>query len=1247
MIPDFVNSILDQVTIMDVLYVSGKKSPFLIGRDRKSDLVIDDPYVSREHLKVSAVRSDVATVDILGTNGACIGSERKEKGSNCFIRAGDVITIGSHTIVWTGYQEVRDKAFMRGLVKLPVPDLTPVEIEGPPQRKVPEKPSVMIAAGPALTMAIPILLGAGRSVAILSSVFAAVWAAVNVLGRISKQKTEEKRRRTTYLAYLDECETGIRKRLSEISGSHRRMKPAVEGYFRGGGDAYILWNSRPEGSGISVRVGIGKVDAPLEIIIPKDRFTQVDDSLRALPALIRGKYEKIDHMPVIAALSTGSITGVLLGSDRDRKILASLILQMASAYSPDDLRIRISIERELMRYYMWAVILPHCSQSTDPLPGGIRVIITDEVQTAFEHVTDSAVLLIKRDPKDFPSGIMNVINKKGRDDISFDTVPPELAFSYAATLSRMWGQKDEDAAVPESVSFGELFGGRFSVADNYRNNNITRSIAAPIGIGEGGRRIILDLHEKAAGPHGLIAGTTGSGKSELLTTLILSFSAEFPSDKLAFFLIDYKGGGMSNLFKELPHVLGCISNLSRSESRRAMISLKSENIRRQRLFAEAGVNNINDYTRLYDEGKVAKPLPHVLVIVDEFAELKKEEPDFMDRLISISQVGRSLGIHLILATQKPSGVVDDKIRSNTAFRIALRLVDTSDSMDMLHRPDAARIDKCGRAYLQIGNADECVPFQSGYAMCSVADENIRPRIYTDLLLDEELKIEKECGRDGTTDHETWFDMAIKEIISADRDLVTKRCDKLWLPMLPGLIEDETAVAVFDDPYEQRYEPVRADIRKMGHIWICGRSGSGKSEYMYTILERISRESSVYVIDFGGGLLRDLACRPSCGGYIADNRPDEVIRMTGFICEELVRRRKSRNTKASPLILALDGYSDIAASADPEACEHLIRIMTMGKSTGIYICASSVSPPPAAMAKFIDTGFYLGSESAYTVADFLKCPARDVPAVPDTLGRGIGRLGEKILEFQAVKTRLTCGKSPPIGFTAARYPRIPETPELDDLLNDADKRHPGIPIGYELRSGKLFYIPTEGIRCVLIGGKQYCGRHTLLYNISITAAARGIDTQEAATYEELKSILTGSGKKTIITIESMTDLLDDFYKEHRTLDEEEEFASYFENPISKQKSCGDKKIMIGIIDNETAARHSGRKIYDSITKRMFGISFGGCLDENRIFDFSYLPYTTIQKSQKRGIATILRYDEKLFFGDVICPELINVDNSRSL
>lgn len=165
------------------------------------------------------------------------------------------------------------------------------------------------------------------------------------------------------------------------------------------------------------------------------------------------------------------------------------------------------------------------------------------------------------------------------------------------------------------------------------------------------------------------------------------------------------------MFDGLPHMAGQISNLSGNQIRRAMISIKSENLRRQRIFTENGVNNINLYTRLYKNKEAQEPVPHLFIIIDEFAELKKEEPDFMRELISVAQVGRSLGVHLILATQKPSGTVDDNIWSNSRFRLCLRVQDRQDSNDMLHKPDAAFITQTGRGYLQVGSDEIYELFQ--------------------------------------------------------------------------------------------------------------------------------------------------------------------------------------------------------------------------------------------------------------------------------------------------------------------------------------------------------------------------------------------------------------------------------------------------------------------------------------------------------------------------------------------------------
>ena len=225
----------------------------------------------------------------------------------------------------------------------------------------------------------------------------------------------------------------------------------------------------------------------------------------------------------------------------------------------------------------------------------------------------------------------------------------------------------------------------------------------------------MNLHEKAHGPHGLVAGTTGSGKSEIIQSYIISLAVNFHPYEVGFLLIDYKGGGMANLFKDLPHLMGTITNLDGAQSMRALASIKAELQKRQRLFGEHDVNHINQYQKLFKQGEASEPMPHLFLISDEFAELKSEQPDFMKELVSTARIGRSLGIHLILATQKPSGVVDDQIWSNSKFKLALKVQDASDSNEILKTPDAAEITLPGRAYLQVGNNEIYELFQSAWS----------------------------------------------------------------------------------------------------------------------------------------------------------------------------------------------------------------------------------------------------------------------------------------------------------------------------------------------------------------------------------------------------------------------------------------------------------------------------------------------------------------------------------------------------
>lgn len=352
----------------------------------------------------------------------------------------------------------------------------------------------------------------------------------------------------------------------------------------------------------------------------------------------------------------------------------------------------------------------------------------------------STVLLASR-PEDLPNECECIIEcdnqyqgvydtKTGKVNgsaLKFDVVSDENLKKMAKALGRIEViESEQEGEIPNTLTFFDMFGidrpEELNSADRWKKANSISSMKALVGFRGGNTPLYLDIHERYHGPHGLVAGTTGSGKSETLQTYILSLAVNFSPEDVGFFIIDYKGGGMANLFDGMPHMIGSISNLSGNQVKRAMVSIQSENRRRQRIFTEYGVNNINGYTALYKSGDAVEPVPHLFIIIDEFAELKREEPEFMKELISVAQVGRSLGVHLILSTQRPSGTVDENIWANSKFRLCLRVQDRQDSMDMLHRTEAAYLTQAGRCYLQVGNDEIFELFQSGWSGATYDEE---------------------------------------------------------------------------------------------------------------------------------------------------------------------------------------------------------------------------------------------------------------------------------------------------------------------------------------------------------------------------------------------------------------------------------------------------------------------------------------------------------------------------------------------
>ncbi len=342
--------------------------------------------------------------------------------------------------------------------------------------------------------------------------------------------------------------------------------------------------------------------------------------------------------------------------------------------------------------------------------------------------------------------------------------------------------------------------------------------------------------------HGLVAGTTGSGKSEIIQSYILSLAINFHPHEVAFLLIDYKGGGMANLFKDLVHLVGTITNLDGDEAMRALTSIKAELRKRQRLFGEHDVNHINQYHKLFKEGVATEPMPHLFIISDEFAELKSEQPDFMKELVSTARIGRSLGIHLILATQKPSGVVDDQIWSNSKFKLALKVQDRQDSNEILKTPDAADITLPGRAYLQVGNNEIYELFQSAWsgATYDIEGDKLEVEDKTIYMINDygQLQaINKDLSGledEETKENQTELEAVIDHIESITTRLEIEEVKRPWLPPLPENVyqedlvetdfrklwsddakEVELTLGLKDVPEEQYQGPMVLQLKKLG------------------------------------------------------------------------------------------------------------------------------------------------------------------------------------------------------------------------------------------------------------------------------------------------------------------------------------------------------------------------------------------------------------------------------------------------
>lgn len=673
--------------------------------------------------------------------------------------------------------------------------------------------------------------------------------------------------------------------------------------------------------------------------------------------------------------------------------------------------------------------------------------------------------------------------------------------------------KEGLSILPTSLSFLEMYGvskiEHLNILNRWKTNNPVTSLAVPIGVHASGEQFKLNLHEKFHGPHGLIAGSTGSGKSEFIITYILSMCVNYHPYEVQFVLIDYKGGGLAGAFENketgvrIPHLAGTITNLDTAEMNRTLVSIESEMKRRQRIFNDTrdalgeSTIDIYKYQRLYREGQVKEPMAHLFIISDEFAELKSQQPEFMSQLISTARIGRSLGVHLILATQKPSGVVNDQIWSNSKFKVCLKVQDRSDSMEMLKRPEAASIKETGRFYLQVGYDDFFDKGQSGWAGAKyVPTDRIVKKVddaieyinnvgYGIKTIKDMVKVEDK------TDYGDQLTNIVKQIhnLSIREDVKTNR---LWLDSIPKNILIESIrekysykphpyqisplIGEYDKPMAQEQNYLSLDLSNNSLIW--GQAGAGKENLLTTIIwsssiEHTPEEVNFYIIDCGSESLKMFNKFPHVGDIATLDEQAKIVDMFIMVEEELIQRKdlmadyggnykeyNEHSGQKKPLMVVIINNYEVFSETYAKLSESIQTFFRDGSKYGIVFVVSAISSNGVRgrTINYFNNKLCLQIPNETEYRNLVNAPKGLTPM--KTFGRGLIAMDGTAYEFQTAniceRKELTntvreAAEKFNQAYTvkAKKVPTVPEIIHFVDMKNEIEEFK--MPLGIEMDS----------------------------------------------------------------------------------------------------------------------------------------------------------------------------------------------------
>ncbi|MGH3693499.1 MAG: FtsK/SpoIIIE domain-containing protein [Pseudonocardiaceae bacterium] len=837
----------------------------------------------------------------------------------------------------------------------------------PPPAQGERRPLPILMALAPLVLALVMVVGFGGNLSYLGF---ALLSPVMVVGSYVTDRrfgrSSYRQRRAEYVRRKAELEADARAALHAEESTRRAECPdPAAALLTAVGPRSRLWERRRDDPDyLLLRVGTG--DVPSQVVL--DDPTR-EEHRRAVT------WTALD-VPITVPLRESGVLGIAGPDEAGRAIARWVLTQAAVLHSPNDLALFLLTDAAGRRSWEWVRWLPHAQASdaqyatalvgadadtvarrvtelvatvtarrkalresavvsfADPdilvvldgarrlrlLPGVIQILKEGPSVGVYALCLDADERLLPAECKATvavdPDGGLRV-RRSGEDPVG--NVRPECVTpSWCERLARGLAPlhdisgDDEEAVLPGSCRLLELLRleppdpdaimARWAVGG--------RSTEALVGVSLDGP-CTIDLRRD--GPHGLVAGTTGAGKSELLQTLVASLAVANRPDAMVFVLVDYKGGSAFKDCADLPHTAGMVTDLDAHLVERALESISAELRRRERLLADADATDIEAYLLVAGANPGLPPLPRLLIVIDEFASLVRELPDFVTGLVDLARRGRSLGIHLILATQRPSGVVSPEIRANTDLRIALRVTDAAESADVIDTSDAARISKAtpGRAYIRCG-ASTLVPVQAGRVggRRPGADPVGNPEPWVAAVDPARLgqPLPTPPRRSSADAELTDLAVLVEAIRKATQALGIAPPPSPWLPPLPDhltlddLPEPRRApgrlapipYALDDLPADQQQRAACLDLGTFGHLFAVGAPRSGRSQILRTIAGSIARIHSaadvhLYGIDCGNGALLGLTELPHCGAVVRNTQTERAVRLVSRLGAELARR----------------------------------------------------------------------------------------------------------------------------------------------------------------------------------------------------------------------------------------------------------------------------------------------------------------------------------------------------------------------